>query len=156
MVHAIGNENGASSDPRKVFTPAAATRMLPLVRRIVVDILRLNHSIKSQREQLGGINSLPETNEHASYRDELTDMRQSLSNDETELSACIAELSALGISVHRPIDGSVDFPAVVNRQPVQLCWRPDEEVVCHWHETQSPHGKRHKIDSQISGVESLR
>lgn len=158
MVHAIGNGNDATVEPNRTFTPNAATRMLPLVSQIVGDIVGLNHAIEAQREQMAGLDSLDETNEHASYQEELADMRSSLSEDEAALAGCIEELSALGVSIHHPIDGSVDFPAVMNRRPVQLCWRPGEETVCYWHESHldplSLVSQRHKIDPAKFGMES--
>jgi hypothetical protein len=159
MVHAVGNDNDATLEPRRVFTAGGATKMLPLVRRIVSDLVRLNRSVLNQREQLSGVDCVEQPSEHASYQDELTDMRHSLQDAETDLAACEAELSALGVSVHHPIDGSVDFPAVINRRPVQLCWRPGEETVCHWHESDSDaergSAKRHRIQQPDHGTESL-
>ncbi len=148
MVHAVGND--ATIGPDKVFTPKAATGMLPLVRRIVTDIVGLNGLIQAQREQLKGLDSIAQTSDRASFQDELADMRTSLCKDELALEDCIGELSALGVTMHRPIDGGVDFPAEMNRRPIQLCWHLGEESVCHWHESQRETNalpvKRHKID----------
>jgi hypothetical protein len=159
MVHAVGDDNDATLEPRKIFTAGDATKMLPLVRRIVSDLIRLNRKVLNQREQLSGIDNIEQTSEHAGYEDELTDMRLSLQDAETDLAACKAELLALGVSVHHPIDGSVDFPAVINRRLVQLCWRPGEESVCHWHESSSESqrasAKRHRIQQLDHNTESL-
>ncbi|QDT11619.1 DUF2203 domain-containing protein [Planctomycetes bacterium K23_9] len=159
MVHAIDNGNDASIEPVKLFTPSAATRMLPLIRRIVVDITRLNESIEAQRDQLAGVDSIDSISDDVHYRDELTDMRASLADDELTLARCVAELTSLGVSIHHPIDGSVDFPAIMNRRPVHLCWSPGEESVSHWHEMQSESKSepraRQKIDPTKFGVESL-
>ena len=156
MVRAVSDKN---NDPkvgiRTEFTPIAATKMLPLVRRIVADIIQLSHSIDVQREQLRGIDALPETIDQPDYREELSDIRGSLADDEQRLEACNSELLALGLQAHVPFDGSVDFPAVMNRRSVRLCWQPEDDSVEHWHEVGQSKDQRKKIDAQKFGVESL-
>lgn len=129
--------------------------MLPLVRHIVSDILLLSHAIEVQRERLRGIDALPATIDQPDYRDELSDIRTSLIHDEQRLAACYSELSSLGLEAHTPFDGSVDFPAVMNRRRVRLCWHPDDEQVDHWHEIGQTKEQRQKIGAQQFGHESL-
>ena len=124
--------------------------MLPLVRRIVVDMVEISRSIEAQREQLRGIDSIAETIEDPTYQEELSDVRGSLAEDEQKLAACMSELTALGLHPHLPIDGFVDFPAVMNRRSVCLCWHPDDNEVLYWHEVDQPSSRRkielNKID----------
>lgn len=156
MVRAISDKNDDSTvRVQSEFTPNAATKMLPLVRRIVADIMQLSHSIEVQRERLRGIDALPETSEQPEYRDELTDIRGSLANDEQRLEACYGELASLGLEAHVPFDGSVDFPAIMNRRHVRLCWQPEDEQVEHWHEIGQTKDQRQKIGTQQFDVESL-
>lgn len=156
MVRAISDKNnGPTAGTPTEFTPSAATQMLPLVRRIVDDMIRLSRSIAAQREQLRVIDELPETIDQPDYREELSDIRGSLADDEQRLANCLSELSALGLAAHLPFDGSVDFPAVVNRRRVQLCWQPDDSQVEYWHEIGQSKQERKKIDPKKFGVESL-
>ncbi len=156
MVRAISDKNNDSTvGTRSEFTPTAATKMLPLVRLIVQDMVRLSHSIEAQREQLGEIDRLPQTIDQPDYQEELIDIRGSLADDEQRLDACLNELSALGLEAHFPVDGSVDFPAVLNRRPVRLCWHPQDESVEYWHEVGQSKEERKKIDPTKFGVESL-
>jgi hypothetical protein len=156
MVRAISNKNGDSSvGLRSEFTPVAATKMLPLVRSIVADIIQLSHVIEVRRERLRGIDALPATSDHPDYRDELSDIRGSLADDEHRLEACLSELLSLGLEAHLPFDGSVDFPAVLNRRQVRLCWQPEDQQVDHWHEIGQTKEQRQKIGAQQFGVESL-
>lgn len=129
--------------------------MLPLVRRIVADILRLSGSIDAQREQLRGIDKLTATIDQPDYREELSDIRGSLAEDEHRLEGCFSELAALGLEVHQPFDGSIDFPAILNRRSIRLCWRPEDERVEHWHEIGQSVKDREKIDPSKFGLESL-
>jgi hypothetical protein len=154
MVRAISDSNNDST-LRTAFTPRSATNMLPLVRRIVADMLQLSRTIDAQREQLRGIDKLPETIDQPDYREELSDIRGSLVDDERRLEVCFSELTALGLEVHQPFDGSIDFPAVLNRRRVQLCWHPEDERVEHWHEVGKSVQERQKIDPSKFGLESL-
>lgn len=154
MVRAIPNNDShpagdSSVNHRREFTASEATEMLPLVRRIVADMVEVSRSIESQREQLRGIDSIGETIEDPAYQEELSDVRSTLAEDEKRLAACMGELTALGLSAHLPIDGSVDFPAVLNRRSVCLCWRPGDDEVLYWHESDQPNDQpsgRRKID----------
>ncbi|NND97366.1 MAG: DUF2203 domain-containing protein [Pirellulaceae bacterium] len=146
MVRAIGNNSDSSVEGEHGFTPTGATKMLPLVRRIVADLVELERSIAAQREQLQGVDSLAGTSTQHSYQEELRDIRASLAQDESRLQLCMEELTALGVKPHHPIDGGVDFPATINRRPVYLCWNLGEDSVHHIHELDQASTKRKQLD----------
>ncbi len=156
MVWVVSNSSDSTAGDELHFTPDRATEMLPLVRSIVADITRLSESIDRQREQIRGIDNLPETIEHADYQDEIRDIRASVDSDQRRLQICVDELTALGVEAHEPIDGFVDFPAVMNRRRVLLCWHFDDERVSHWHEPGQSPGLRERIESQTFGLESFQ
>ena len=134
MVRAIRNDNDdQTSRPIKGYTPESATETLPLVRRIMQDLMRLSGSIKDQKEQIRGIDGLSETMEQTAYQEELRDMRASLARDETRFEECLGELASLGLIAHRPIDGCVDFPARSGEREVFLCWNINDPAVNFWH-----------------------
>lgn len=153
MVRAIRN-NDPASHVRTEFTPSSATKMLPLVRRIAAEMLELTRVIASQREQLRGIDQLPETMAQSEYRDEVSDIRGSLADDEKRLDDCRRELSSLGLESHVPFDGAIDFPTILNRRRVQLCWIPEDDRVEYWHEVGQSRHDRKKIGTQEFGVGS--
>lgn len=155
MVRAIGKKDDSTARTRSEFTPRTATKMLPLVKQIVRDIDRLTKSIAGQREQLRVIDQLPETIEHRDYSEEISDIRLSLVVEEKRLIQCLAELTALGLKPHTPFDGTVDFPAVINRRRVELCWHQEDERVEYWHEIGQTKADRKKIDPNKFGSESL-
>ena len=148
MVRAISdNGNESTARPITSFTASSATDMLPLVSRIVDDLLRLDRAIKAQREQLKGVDQLARTSDHPAYEEELTDIRGSLDDDQRRFDTCLSELTSLGISPHLPFDGSVDFPTDLNRRAVRLCWQPGEHRVQYWHEIGAAKEKRRKLSS---------
>ncbi len=128
--------------------------MLPLVRRIVGDLMRLHASIESQRAQLRGLANVEEISDRATYSEELRDVRASLAAEERDLQGCMAELAALGVEPHVPIDGGIDFPAKLNRRVVRLCWTPDDSEVSHWHEIGQPFSARRRLDLKVLSGES--
>ena len=146
MVRAIGNDNDSNVEPNDHFTPDAATKMLPLVRVIVEDMVRLQSSIDAQREQLGGVDDIDTSMQRETYQEEIRDIRESIETDESRLQSCISELALLGVRSHDPVDGCVDFPAMMHRNNVRLCWKLKEDVVCHWHDVNKPQDRR-PIDS---------
>ena len=49
----------------------------------------------------------------------------------------VEALTAEGIVLRDADTGLIDFPARRDGRLVYLCWRPDEELVGHWHEVDS-------------------
>ncbi len=147
MVRAIGNNPGSTPSRDRVFTPTQATAMLPLVSRIAADLTLLNQSIRTQRAQIREIDRMAATIQIADYRDELGDIRASLAADESSFESCVAELASLGVILHDPIDGGVDFPGVLNRRRVRFCWSPGEVEVEFWHETEEPCSARQALET---------
>ncbi|MGE3164906.1 MAG: DUF2203 domain-containing protein [Planctomycetota bacterium] len=104
---------------RRKFTPEQANRTLPLVRRIVADLLRRGQ----QLDRLSKEQEAPDT------------LRQmELVND--ELRALAEELEEIGCLFKdwNFRTGLVDFPAEIDGEEVLLCWRSDEERV-EWYHT---------------------
>lgn len=154
MVRAISNNNDPAAGVRSEFTPSLATKMLPLVRRIADDMLQLSRSISAQREQIQAIDQLSETIKQLDYQEEVSDIRGSLAEDEKRLTDCHRELLSLGLEAHLPFDGAIDFPSVLNRRRVQLCWVPDDECVEYWHEVGQTRRERKRIGNQEFGAVS--
>ncbi|MAI69799.1 MAG: hypothetical protein CMM01_02675 [Rhodopirellula sp.] len=151
MVRAIQNSDEHS--PSKVgepFTVETATATLPLVRRIVADMERLHKTVQRQRERLSVIDQLQDSTDQPEYQEELADIRGSMQGEEQQFEACVRELNALGVEPHIPFNASVDFPAVINRRAVCLCWHPGDDGVEYWHEMGEPASARRKLEKQVT------
>jgi hypothetical protein len=112
----------------KKFTPEQADRMLPLVRRIMEDILKTGNEMKTMaRETMTG--------EQASR----------LEKRIADLKIYLKELEDLGCA-YRDWDfrhGMVDFPSELDGEPVWLNWRSDEASVTHYYPIDdTPHKRR--------------
>ena len=104
----------------KHFTPAEANRTLPLVRKIVEDILETGTQIRNLTANPSKVCAKNEF-----------EMRKLVS----ELESLMRELDQLGCQ-YKDWNfkvGLVDFPAVIDDQEVLLCWRSDEPEIMHYH-----------------------
>ena len=119
----------------KVFTPAEASRALPLVRRIVSDILPRGKELHALRLQ-----------EALSAEDEAR-----AADLIAELEELFAELDAIGCSFRCPgFDvGIVDFPGIIDGELVHLCWRDDEPALRYYHAPQAGFAGRKPIPQEL-------
>ncbi len=96
---------------RRLFSREEAERALPLVRRIVADILKTAGSIREAGDD------------------------QRLQGLQAEMQEYVEELEAIGCYYKdwSYAVGLVDFPAVVDGKQVFLCWRSDEPGLAWYH-----------------------
>ncbi len=120
--------------PEKVhFTVDEVNQRLPLVKRIVNDILQTGRELEKLRNQP----DVPDTGQHVRR---LT----------ADLRAFIKELEDLG-GFYKDWQfeiGLVDFPGEINGRQVLLCWRGDEDSVSHYHGMDDGYQGRKKIPAQ--------
>ncbi len=113
--------------PKRLFDLEKANETLPLVSRILEDIVRVNGKIwdlhRQAKELLG--------EGRRERAEELQDEMQSLDFERADY---IVELEAIGCELKDPEIGLVDFPARLDDRIVLLCWRLGEPEITHWHE----------------------
>ena len=115
----------------RTFTPAEANRTLPLVRRIVRDIVTLYPVWKEHVETY----AVHAANASAEHPDPQADAAaKEVQRLAAEIEACLKELTDLGVEYKQPMDGGlVDFPGEIDGAEVYLCWKYDEPEVAHFH-----------------------
>ena len=116
---------------QRLFTPSEANATLPLVRRIVTDILSAGQRARAAAESATGGPQADSTVQSAMC----------------ELRNLFEELEAIGCS-YRDWNfeiGLVDFPAKVDGEDVLLCWRSDEPSVSHYHGVHAGYAGRKPI-----------
>lgn len=121
----------------RLFTPAEADRTLPLVRRIVADILE-------RAGEMRELASAPQDPDAERRRREL----------ERGLETCLRELRSIGCEYKDwGFDkGLVDFPARIDGRPVLLCWRSDEPRVAWYHAPDAGYAGRTPIPAELLGA----
>jgi hypothetical protein len=109
------------------FSVAQANAALPLVRRIVQDIVNEHSKVVTLQTLLDDLAD-----------NELDDSAAALESrrrDASErLAALTKELGSIGCELKDWEYGLVDFPAVIDGEQVCLCWRLGEDRVGHWHD----------------------
>lgn len=128
----------SSSMPETHFTVEEANRMLPLVSRIVEDIVELFLSVRDRRVRLEKIRRRSITrsqDEENPYDEELSQIEDDLEKDIQRIEGYIDELRALNVELKDPAIGLVDFRSrAEDGRDIYLCWKLGEEEITHWHE----------------------
>ncbi len=127
---------------RILFTPQEAAEALPLVKRIVADILRCGQRLSALAAEVGdGYDTDPRVTACVRRLHEL-----------------LCELEDLGCSF-ADWDfkvGIVDFPAELDGQPVVLCWRSDEDHLEYYRGPAEDHASRRPIPPEYLNEEPAR
>jgi len=131
----------------RIFTVEEANRTLPLVRRIVGDLLdeypRWRTAVSHYEVLSGGARAdWGETPELLNARGAVTTLAE-------RINGYLGELSDIGC-VFKGFDaGLVDFYSLREDRLIFLCWRLGEPAVEHWHEIDSGFSGRHPLDPGI-------
>lgn len=142
--------NSTISPKAKFFSRADANRMLPYVRAIAADIVRLYAEVHDRRKRLSEIRQKRRKVEDDSpYEEELRQAESELEADIERLEEYVDELRVLGLQLKDPVKGLVDFPALVDGEEVHLCWMLGEESVDHWHPVDAGFDDRRVIDENF-------
>jgi hypothetical protein len=130
--HQASDASEASGRRDVVLTWATAQSMLPLVRRIVADVvettgllLRLEPEkdrLDRRRHQL----DWPERSRRYQLGEEIRTTGARLVEARTEL-------EALGVVVIDALEGQIGFPTIVNNRRAFFSWRTSEEEIGTWH-----------------------
>jgi hypothetical protein len=122
------------------YSAALANRALPLVRRIVTDLVgHFRHWEEAVLQvDLTSHHNLMENAAAERWQKEAQRLA-------AEIEGCVRELSELGIEV-RGIDvGLVDFPGTLEGRDVYFCWMLGESAVTHWHEKDTGFSSRQPV-----------
>jgi hypothetical protein len=119
------------------FTWPAAQRMLPLVRRIVADVLQHQRLLARMHAEKGRLDrnrrSLAWPARSRRYQ-----LQEEIAGTEQDLKSTLGELEALGVVLVDRGAGQVGFPTFVNDRPACFSWRPGEEGLLYWHFADDP------------------
>lgn len=118
----------------KYFTAREANQTLPLVKKIVADILTNGNTVRELCTKIGTAAE--------AHPDVVRLMDQ--------LEELFAELESLGCSYKdwNFTAGLVDFPAVLDGDEVCLCWKSDEPSVAFYHDLESGFAGRKAIPAK--------
>ena len=115
----------------RFFTVEEANRTLPLVSRIMADIVEENERLQELLPALKEVRARVRRSPAAVP--ELEGLRQEVATISARLESYLAELHQIGCVFKGP-QGLVDFYALRDGKPVFLCWRHGEDEIRYWHE----------------------
>jgi hypothetical protein len=118
----------------KHFTPAEARSTLPLVKKIVKDILDTSREMRLYAEDLG---------ENIYDNPALKKMAEQINHFMAELEEIGCFYKDWNFTI-----GLVDFPSVIRGKEVMLCWKSDEDDIRFYHEIESGYSARKPIPNE--------
>jgi hypothetical protein len=124
------------------FTVDQANRTLPLVSRIVEDIVDVH---TRWRERILELDLLASTARAEEPDPRLAELEREVQGLAREIESFERELGELGISLKDRRLGLVDFPSEMDGRRVWLCWCLGEPSIQYWHE----------VDAGFSGRQPL-
>ena len=131
-----------------LFTVERANRTLPLVRKIVEDVVRQHRLWREKILELDLVASTARAGEPRDRAEELERDAQTLAK---EIDGFQQELERLGIQLKDRRLGLVDFPSEMNGRHVLLCWRLGEPDVQFWHEIDAGYAGRQPLSPELVG-----
>jgi hypothetical protein len=127
---------------QRLFTVDEANRTLPLVRRIVEDVVRQHRIWREKILELDLVASSIRAEEPRLRAEVLEKEAQELAR---EIDGYQRELEELGIQLKDRRLGLVDFPSDLAGKRVLLCWRLGETEVQFWHEEDAGYSGRQPL-----------
>ncbi len=127
----------------KVFTIAEANRTLPLVSRIVRDVVAEHPRWRQlvAEYEVAALSSQPEWGESPGQ----TRLHADIDAVARRIDGYVRELHEVGCHLKSYENGVVDFYCRHEGRLVFLCWRLGEEAVTHWHELDGGFGARREV-----------
>jgi len=142
-----------SRGPSATFTWPAAQRMLPLVRRIVADLLHHRQHLARMNAEKGHLDRNRRSLDWPA-RSRRYQLQEEIAAADGDLKASLTELEGLGVVLVDREAGQVGFPTFVNDRPACFSWRPGEEGLRYWHFADD--AARHEIPVSWTRAEPRR
>ena len=129
-----------SRAPRR-FTLDEANKTLPLVKRIVGDIVKIQQ--RGAELEIALANAAPK---------DQSAIQSELGHALERLQAFVKELSRVGCQLKDRKIGLIDFPGRHQERDICLCWKLGEEQIEFWHETDAGYTGRQPVSSLAQTV----
>jgi hypothetical protein len=123
--------------------------MLPLVRAIVTDLVRLSREVVERHQRVEHLKAGRSITTGDPYDEELAQIEEELSKDRQRLHEYVEELRQLGVEPKSGVDGIVDFPAILDGEVVYLCWQYGEPEVLFWHSVDAGFAGRRPLPAEV-------
>ena len=132
----------------RTFTVEEANNALPLVRRIVADVVRAYELLSEQAEDYKDVRAVDDRT--TEVEDRLNGLKRSMGVLSEEIETYVAELAEIGCEMKDLKTGLVDFPSLMDGRRVFLCYELGEERVEFWHELTEGYAGRKPLPVTVS------
>ena len=131
----------------QLYTVDRANRTLPLVRRIVEDIVREH---ERWQDAIARLDLLMATSaDTVDLR--IVALEREVQTIARDIDTFQGELEALDIQLKDRRIGLVDFPTELDGRRVLLCWRLGEPSVQYWHDEDAGYSARQPLSPTLVG-----
>ena len=127
------------------FTVEQARTLIPWLQKTFDEMQPLIEHSTDIRRYLDEKSKLIRSNGGANAETDIMQSGESLQKIEGEINQMVASIVDLNVLVKNLQTGLFDFPYVMNRELVYLCWQAGEPDLLYWH----------TIDSGFAGRQSL-
>ena len=149
------NENDNEEREPRLFTLTEAERTRQEIEPVLIEAIELRRKMAPLDEELAAMATriqwsggmLVPYEELARQRFERDRLAQLLSD-------AVEKIQATGVVVKDLDAGLLDFPALINKQEVYLCWRLGEERIRFWHRQDEGFAGRKPIAPEDTGPEN--
>ncbi len=132
----------------KYFTIEQANRTLPLVKRIVSDILK-DYDLWRDRVRKYELLSAGTTEESGESPEQVA-LREEVDEAAHRINGYIEELTQIGCVFKGFDQGLVDFYSKRDDRDVFLCWKYGEPAVEYWHELEGGFAGRQRLEAEFT------
>ena len=132
-------------DSIKFFTVDEANSALPLVRKVVEDIIDSYSEWCDRVEKFDLEGCTARTVDQQKH----SEARAAVEEVAGRINGYIAELHQIGCVLKGFDDGLVDFHSMLDGKHVFLCWKFGEECVSHWHELDGGYAGRQPLTPEL-------
>ena len=131
----------------QLYTVERANRTLPLVRRIVEDVVREH---ERWQDAVARLDLLAATSADT-VDPRLVALEREVQAIARDIDTFQGELEALDIQLKDRRIGLVDFPTELDGRRVLLCWRLGEPSVQYWHDEDAGYAGRQPLSPTLVG-----
>lgn len=134
----------------KYFTVEEANRTLPLVSRIITDIVE-EHAVWRERLRRYELVAASSRGDGAEPEEQVR-LREEVEEAARRIEGYIAELEMVGCLFKGFEQGLVDFYGKLNGRDILLCWKLGEPAIEYWHELDAGYaGRQELVPELVSG-----
>ena len=117
----------------RYFTVAEANAVLPTVRPVVERMVERRREMRVQLERQQELGGMTRSNGGGFNPRLPAEIEAALQEAAEDVSACIEELTELGVQVKDLDTGLVDFLSERDGEEILLCWQLGEDEIAWWH-----------------------